>query len=94
MDSFHINRESISVSKAIKEVIDGIANNKELIDMGSEMIGLGYHTYCLGLEMQKDENPRQKELGRRMYEVGIHWYKQGENFMAIALGDYRSHAAD
>jgi hypothetical protein len=88
------NTEAIRVSRAFNEIIDSIANDKELTDLASEISGLGYHTYCLGLEMQKEEDPRRKELGRRMYEVGIHWHRQGGNLQAIALSRYRSQAAD
>ena len=93
MESFE-NREATRVSKAFNELLNAITNEKELSELASEMAGLGYHTYSLGLEMQKDEDPRRKEIGRRMYEVGVHWHKQGGNLQAIALARYRSHAAD
>jgi hypothetical protein len=86
--------EAIRVSKAFDEVLGFIKNEKELTDLASGMSGLGYHTWCLGLEMQKDADPTRKEIGRRMYEVGIHWSRQGENLQAIATARYRSNAAD
>jgi hypothetical protein len=69
MPSFE-DHEAIRVSKAFDEVLDYIKNEKELTDLASGMAGLGYHTWCLGLEMQKDDNPiRQRAAG---YEVGVH----------------------
>lgn len=98
MDSWAINYTAIRVSRAVNEVVDAIDNDKELADLASYMVGLGYHTNWLGLEMQKpaeDITPeRMREIGQKLCELGLHYHKHGGDLQAIAISRMNSQAAD